>query len=317
MTLQGIEGGAEPGELIGLLQPFIDGELEGEEHRLVAEEVERNPEYRAIVERQRRVQSLLRGLERDVAPVELRARVIGELDAADQAKAEAEASGWAAPIVGRIKAFGRGSLLMVPAAAAAVALFVLVRTGTVGNTLEGLQHLDGMHVDGGMASSLHVPKKDAEPSQLADGDRASERPAAPESADRALAVPSEQGFSIQVAPARSLPEGTALVSDDGPGTASSAMVRYRDAAGALIVDRQRPAHSVTFIGTRQVFSNHTYHLSRDGQGRARVEFSLGPVHHTLTLEGAEGRPGAGVATDEPDFVSLLAVGEALRHAHGP
>ncbi len=271
-------------EVIGLLQPFIDGELSPDEHRRVAEEIAANPEFQAFVDEQQRVQAALRELVPTLAPASLRARVLADLDRVDAERDQAERRGWFAPVLGRLRAFGKGTLLMMPAAAAAVVLFFVVRHAD----FEGLEgSVEGMHVDGGMASALVLPSQSRE--------RAS--------------------FPVQVAPARSLPSGVELVSDDGGEIDSSARVRYRDPAGVHILDFQRPLGLVDLQGTRQVFRGHAYYLDRDAGGRARVEFVLGPVHHSLALEGV-GRPAAAIDVDEPDFRTLLELASALRQVHG-
>lgn len=305
-------------EIVGLLQPFVDGELSDDERELVASRIAENPEYQAIVREQQLVRAALRSLPRELAPVALRERVLADLDAVDAERRAAEQRGWFAPVVGRIKAFGRGAMLMVPAAAAAVVLFVVASNSGWINDVP----LQGSHVDGGMASSLTVraPSKHAaaEP-LLAEREVDSEAPE-----DRALpngAALDELGFAVQIAPSGALPPDVALVSDGPSSISSSAVVRYRVGGGAVMVDNQRPAGVVEPVGTRQVFREHEYHLGRDEEGRPRVQFQVGRVHHSLVLEG--GSPhhgpqhGATVNVDAPEFRSLLVVADALRQAHAP
>jgi anti-sigma factor RsiW len=263
-------------DLVGLLQPYVDGELSAEEHRLVAEQVAANPEYQAIVGEQQRVRSLLRDVALEAAPSELRVRILADLDAIDRERERAERRGWVAPVVGRLRAFGKGTLLMMPAAAAALVLFFVVRNGN-------LDPIGGAHVDGGVGQSFSVHRRG--------GDQA-------------------ERFPIQLAAAGSLPRGVEQVSapDD------SQTIDYRDAEGRVMVDRQRPAVMTELSGTRQVFRGHVYHLGRDARGRARVEFVLGPVHHSLTVEQGH-TPLAAIDAAEPDFRRLLELGEALRQAH--
>ena len=296
MTLDTLE--PDHAELVGLLQPFVDGELSDDERALVASQIAANPEYQAIVREQQQVRAALRSLPREVASPELRARIVADLDSVDAERRQAEQRGWFAPVVGRIKAFGRGAMLMVPAAAAAgVLFFVASNSGWIGAAPE----LAGAHVDGGMAQSLTIrPSKPAEPSDV----------------ERSLPNPDELGFAVQVAPSRSLPDGVALVSDDPSSASSSAMVRYRDAGGAVMVDRQRRAGVAQLRGTRQVFRDHDYHLGSDELGRPRVEFQVGRVHHSLTLEGGDALVDAPASVDTPEFERLLIVADALRRAHG-
>ncbi|KIG13062.1 hypothetical protein DB30_00599 [Enhygromyxa salina] len=306
-------------ETVALLQPFVDGELSDDERELVAAQIARNPEFQAIVREQQEVRAALRELERELAPDGLRARILADLDAVQAEQRAAEHSGWLAPVAGRIKAFGRGALLMVPAVAAAGLLFVIASNADwVGN--EGLS---GAHIDGGLATSM--PARSKSSPEQASAKLAPTQPPAPEVAPEPPPDPSlpsgerlaeNQGFAVQVAPPRSLPKNVALVSDSKTAPASSAMVRYRDGAGALMVDRQRRAGVAAELHGRQLaVLGHDYYLSRDEQGRAQVEFRLGAVHHSLVLEGAEARIDGAISVDEPDFRSLLLLANALRQAH--
>ncbi|MFV8753632.1 anti-sigma factor family protein [Nannocystaceae bacterium ST9] len=260
-------------DLVGLLQPYVDGELSPEEHRLIAERVAVDPEYQAIVGEQQRVRSLLREMALEGAPSGLRARILADLDAVDRERERAERRGWMAPVLGRLRAFGKGTMLMMPAAAAALALFVVARNGQ-------LDGIGGAHVDGGLGQSFAL--------QQQGGDEA----------DR---------FPIQLAAEGSLPAGVQQVS----AATDSRAINYRDAEGRVMVDRQRRAAMTEPTGTRQVFRGHTYYLGLDGRGRARVEFVLGPVHHHLTVEQGH-TPIAAIDAAEPDFRRLLELGEALR-----
>ena len=289
-------------EIVGLLQPFVDGELSDDERMLVASRIAENPEYQAIVREQQLVRAALRSLPRELAPTGLRERVLADLDAVDAERQAAEQRGWFAPVVGRIKAFGRGAMLMVPAAAAALVLFVVAsNAGWIGGAVEGT------HVDGGMAKSLTVhPSKHVA------------RPTVEQPDDKRLLDGSaldELGFAVQIAPSGALPPDVALVSDGPSSASSSAVVRYRVGGGAVMVDNQRPAGVVKPVGTRQVFREHEYHLGYDQQGRPRVQFELGRVHHSLVLEGGDAQHGAVANVDAPEFQSLLFVADALRQAH--
>jgi len=289
-------------EVVALLQPYVDGELSDEERDRVALQVEANPEYQILVREQREVRGLLRGLERERASAELRARVSAGLDAVEAEQREAKRTGWLAPVVGRIRAFGKGALLMVPAVAAAGVLFVVANNAGWLSEPSG-----GAHIDGNMVHSLKLPvdRKAATPASAESG---AELP----SGD-ALSDP--QGFAVQVAPPRSLPQGVALVSDADAG--SSAMVRYRETGGAVIVDRQRRASAAGPRGELARYAGHDYHLGRDDRGRPWVEFQLGGVHHSLMLEGADLPLGEDVSADAADFQGLLVVADALRRAHAP
>jgi anti-sigma factor RsiW len=299
-------------EIVGLLQPFVDGELSDDERVLVASRIAENPEYQAIVREQQQVRAVLRSLPRELAPAGLRERVLADLDAVDAERQAAEQRGWFAPMVGHIRAFGRGAMLMVPAAAVAVVLFMVANNaGWVGGA-----QVEGTHVDGGMTTSLSVrsPKRAQAPST---------KPDAKQPDDAGLlkgAELDELGFAVQIAPSGALPPDIALVSDDPSLASSSAVVRYKIGGqvggGSVMVDNQRRAGVVELVGTRQVFREHEYHLGHDDQGRPRVQFQIGRVHHSLVLEGGDARHGAVVSVDAPEFQSLLFVADALRQAHG-
>ncbi|PRQ08979.1 anti-sigma factor family protein [Enhygromyxa salina] len=314
MTLDTLE--PDHAEMVALLQPFVDGELSDEERELVAGQIALDPEFQAIVREQQEVRAALRELERELAPAGLRERILADLDAVQAEQRAAEQRGWFAPVVGRIKAFGRGALLMVPAAAAAGLLFVVANNaGWI-----GLQDTTA-HVDGGLASSMPIrTHKSAKQVPAEPAPKVAVAPAAAPGPDPSLPsgerLAEEQGFAVQVAPPRSLPKDVALVSDSKTAPGSSAMVRYRDGSGALMVDRQRRAGVAELHGRPLAALGHDYYLSRDEQGRARVEFRLGAVHHSLVLEGADARIDGAISVDEADFRSLLLVANALREAHG-
>lgn len=302
-------------EIVALLQPFVDGELADDERELVAGKIALDPDFQAIVREQQQVRAALRELERELAPAGLRERILVELDAVEAEQRAAEQRGWFAPIAGRIKAFGRGAMLMVPAVAAAGVLFVVANNaGWIGGDVG----VSGAHVDGGLATSM--PRR-ARPSALAPAAKSVAEDVAPEPApDPSLPsgerLAENQGFAVQVAPPRSLPKGVALVSDSEAAPGSSAMVRYRNGAGALMVDHQRRVGGAELRGQPITSLGRDYYLARDGQGRAQVEFQLGGVHHSLVLEGGDARIDAAISVDEPDFRSLLVVADALRQAHG-
>ncbi len=262
-------------DLVGLLQPYVDGELSVEEHQLVGEQIAANLEFQAIVGEQQRVRSLLRGLALEGAPPDLRARILADLDAIDQARQRADRRGWMAPVVGRLRAFGKGTLLMMPAAAAALLLFVVARNGD----LEGVA---GVHVDSGLAPTFAL----AQP-----GTGESER------------------FPIEYATGASLPVGVEQVS----AATESRAINYRDADGRLMVDHQRRATMTESTGRAWLIAGEPYYLGSDGRGRAKVEFVVGSVHHSLTVERGH-TPITAVDPTEPDFRRLLELGEALRRA---
>jgi hypothetical protein len=302
-------------EAIALLQPFVDGELADAERDLVARQISDNPAYQAFVREQQQVRATLRTLARETAPLELRARIVAELDMLDAVAAK-RPRGRFAPLLDRVKSFGRGALLMVPAAAAAGVLFLVTSNfgGPGGHFAPELPQIESAHVDGAMSGSLHAkrPREEAKPAPVA-SEPAPQPGASLPSGEQ---LEANLGFAVQVAPARSLPEGVALVTDSASVPGSSAMVRYGVGGGAVVVDRQRRAGVVELRGARQVFRGHDYYLGRDSLGRPQVGFQLGFVQHELVLEGAAPGSNVGVGVDEPDFQVLLSVADALRQAHG-
>lgn len=186
-------------ELVGMLQPFVDGELSPEEHEHVALRVASNPTYQAIVDEQQRVRAALRGLARETASSGLRARIVAELDEVDREHEQARRRGWLTPIAGRLRAFGKGTLLMMPAAAAAAVLFLLARQGE----LELGRSVAGGVLDGSPQVGLHAKSP-------------------------------ERVFPIDESRAP-LPSGVEQVS----GSVGEQAIHYRDDEGRLIVDHPR------------------------------------------------------------------------------
>jgi hypothetical protein len=312
----------EHDEAIALLQPFVDGELADAERDLVARQIADNPSYQAFVREQQQVRATLRALARESAPPELHARIVAELDSlgmlATLDTAAAEPKRRFTPLLDRMKSFGRGAMLMVPAAAAAGVLFLV--TSWFGPELPELEsgHVDGaiggMHVERPGSAAGH----EAEPAESQRrADSASEpAPNQDQSLPSGEQLEANLGFAVQVAPARSLPTGVALVTDSASVPGSSAIVRYGVGGGAVVVDRQRRAGVGKLGGARQVFRGHDYYLARDNHGRPQVGFQLGFVQHELVLEGAAPRSDVGIGVDELDFQVLLSVADALRQAHG-
>lgn len=309
-----LELGLDRAEAIALLQPFVDNELGDQERELVARQIADNPEYQAFVREQQQVRAALQSLVLEAAPAQLREQVLAELDAIEAEQRR----GVLAPIIGRIKSFGRGAMLMVPAAAAACVLFLVASSA---GWLEAGKHIGGAPVDAGIADSLQRPDKPSVPTHLI-SKREIQRPA--DAPGLSVGLPSaealaERGeFAVQVAPPRSLPSDVALVSDAATSPSSAATVRYRVGDGTIVVDHQRRAGSEpeAKLGAHQVFRGHPYRLARDELGRPSVAFQVGGVHHQLVLDGSPGRVDAAVGVDEPDFRVLMMVADALRQAHG-
>ncbi len=109
------------------LQPYIDGELTDAERAEVEAELARDPALRELAEQQLKIRQVLRDLPKTPAPQALRARVLLDLDAIDREQAPAPAP-VRAPRLDRLRAFFRGAAVMLPAGAAALALFVVARS---------------------------------------------------------------------------------------------------------------------------------------------------------------------------------------------
>ena len=138
MSLEDIR--SECSDIAGLLQPYVDGELQADEQEKVAEHLHRCKGCRAAVSEQAWVRATLQSVDRDRAPQALRARVFQGLDEVDR-EVEAEAAavqastpGFAARMWARVRDMGRGGLIMVPAGAAAIGLFFFARQGVPDET---------------------------------------------------------------------------------------------------------------------------------------------------------------------------------------
>jgi anti-sigma factor (TIGR02949 family) len=276
----------------GLIQPYVDGEVSDTEREGVLAHLDGCVSCRTTVQQQQSVRSALRGLERDLAPAALRERLLAELDRIDAEQARAGGEGWLAGISGRIGAFMRGGMLLAPAAAAAVGLFFVVRANVDSEQLATQST--------SLVERADTPASDA-PVPVGDDD---------ESAKHATKLePVEGAFEMQFAEESSLPSGIQLVG------AGNATVRFRH-DGTGFVDQQRPAHGVRPSGKEQVFRGRPYYLSRDGDGRASVQFERGGVLHELTWDGPTGRVGAPVQLDEADLRGLVELGDRLQSMHG-
>src|SRR5690349_9204182 len=190
-------------EAIALLQPFVDGELADAEREMVARQIADNPAYQTFVREQQEVRAALRTLARETAPAELRARILAELDAVEAERKR----GRLAPVIDRMKSFGRGAMLMIPAAAAAAVLFFVTRDAAWMQP-----EFQGAHIESGMTSG-GLARVDTKSIARREGTPA-EPTASPQEADAGLPsgeqLAGNLGFAVQVAPAQSLPEGVAL-----------------------------------------------------------------------------------------------------------
>ena len=107
-----------------LVQPYLDDELAPEEVVAFERRLDDDPGLRDLVHEQAEVRDALRSLPRDAAPPSLRARILLELDAVDREPTVVPLS---RRLARRSGALLRGALVMIPASAAALALFFLAR----------------------------------------------------------------------------------------------------------------------------------------------------------------------------------------------
>lgn len=111
--------------MTNLLQPFVDDELTGSDREAVGEHLAECAHCRGEVQEQQQVRAALRSLDLEPASDELVARVRAALDGID---AENDGLVVLEERRSRLRAFTRGAGMMLPAAAAAVALFFVVRS---------------------------------------------------------------------------------------------------------------------------------------------------------------------------------------------
>lgn len=325
---QMLEHELEANEASHMLQPYVDGELSEDERTRVADHLERSADARRYVQRQQEVRTLLQGLEPARAPERLRVRVSEELDRIDAAR-EVAASGGGGRLV-RLRSAFRGAMIMMPAAAAAVGLFFVVKSGAL-MAPPGAEN--GAGLQGSTAALIEraaSPRGDTVTGTApADPANADARGPAPE-----LAADGPRGTDLDadgidfprdfVAPA-ALPEGVRLVSASREGARDAASelltVEYVDRdTGARYIDVQRPRHAdeagVDASSDDAVVSvdlgGIEYQLRRDSAGRALVRFSDARVDHTLRHRGSDrARVDGPVAADEPDFAELLGLAQAV------
>lgn len=297
MSLKDIR--SECSDVAGLLQPYVDAELNEPEQEQVATHLEDCAGCRSAVSEQAWVRATLQAMEREVAPQALRAKVLLGLDEIDREKA-ADMAASAPPGLGsrlwaRVRELGRGGLIMVPAGAVAVALFFMAQEGVVTpGAPEGSDAAQSPGYGLGSAIEVTVPHGD-------------------EDVMRALAELEPQvGFQVQVAQPGDASRGLQLVGasldrSDSESRPPAARLRYQLPGGEHVVDRQLPAGGFAPRGTSVEYSGRSYHLHHDDAGQPVLSFQLGTVAHMLVLEGGpapiEG-PKA-VDPDRPDYALLL------------
>lgn len=298
MSLKDIR--SECSDVAGLLQPYVDGEINDQEQELVAAHLEDCAGCRAAVSEQAWVRATLQAVQRDSAPQALRAKIQLGLDEIDRERAaEAAASappGLGARIWSRLRELGRGGLIMVPAGAVAVALFFMAREGVV--TPEGAEVTasPGFGLGGALVPGTETSRSSGDDDVM-----------------RAISeLEPRVGIRVQVPQqdARSLQLVGARLDHTGGSQAPAAHLRYLLPGGRHLVDRQRPAAkpSVRVMeGTAVDFSGRSYHLHRNDAGQPAISFELAGVAHSLVLEGGSSRPHAtqNADPDEPDYALLL------------
>jgi anti-sigma factor (TIGR02949 family) len=299
MSLETIR--SECADWAGLLQPFVDGELDENDQERVASHMSGCQPCRTAVGEQSWVRGMLRNIERERAPQALRANILLGLDEADREDARTPA-GTTAPWWSRLRDLARGGMVMVPAGAVAMGLFFLARQGA----FPGQEPVDLAP----MAAAQMAPATATAVSATNDGLLS------------ALAKLEPQvGFPVQVA-APNPNTGVELVGARLAGTSGppSARLEYRmvgpagQPTGHRVVDVQTSGPMPTTAGTRQVFRGRTYHLTRDADGRAHVHFSTGGVAHVVSIDGAAALPlpaASELSSQERDFATLLLIANEL------
>lgn len=279
----------EPRDLADLLQPYVDGELSDEERKHVAHYLESSPEAQSRVRQQQAVRAALRSLEQEIAPAQLRVAVLAGLDEVDADNVVSLEDG---PKRSKGRAILRGALLMAPAAAAAVALFFVVRgdLGTFTNAAEQGASLNGAVVETPQrGEAVDPPKADASGTALPPGE----------------SLPAMHGTAQ--AP---VPRGYQLVS---AGNAGTRYEKKADSARRLVLERAT-ADQAALQGTVHSFRGVRYYLSRDDAGRARVRFTRDGTVHTVFFEHSKATGATGADPEHPDFEDLVDFAEALQAA---
>lgn len=346
MSLEDIR--SECSDIAGLLQPYVDGELQTDEQEKVAEHLHRCKGCRAAVSEQAWVRATLQSVDRDRAPQALRARIFAGLDEVDR-EAEAEAAaeqastpGFAARMWARVRDMGRGGLIMVPAGAAAIGLFFFARQGVPDET-QPTAHA-ALPV-GGIGSALMTG---TDPSRRAQADDAQPLPEGEPKAEtdgtkktdiddellrHVRSLEPTVGFDVQIPLDVRRPRGdtaqiqlvSASLDQVDPASDPSVQLRYEMRAegrstGHHLVDRQLRAASFDTPGRTVSFGGGTYRLDHSAAGEPVVYFELSGIVHAVMLEGTRGQPlpawvgGSAVEGTPAEYGPLLRAAEHLRAA---
>jgi hypothetical protein len=208
----------------------------------------------------------------------------------------------------RLGDLGRGGLIMVPAGAAAIGLFFVVKDATVPPP-SPIAAAPALGIGGAL-----------------DGAQASAPAATDDDPTAALAeLEPRVGFEPQVPGTAPDAEPVQLVGaaiDDS--TDRAARLRFQLWSGGRptgnhVIDRQVRADGLQLRGEPVTVDGRAYHIERDERGAAVVHFVVGSIGHTVRLEGTAHLSGADLIDDAghrtPSDVAAL-----LRFAlgfHGP
>lgn len=241
--------------LIGLLQPYVDGDLDDEARAAVDARLAAEPELRAMIDEQLAARQALRELPREAAPSGLRARLLLELDAVDREQAVAPAAPIPLPARRwpRLAAFVRGGLVMAPAAVAAAVLFAVVRLGTPSTPAAAADPaVAATPAEGPVATRLGAPAAEGAP----------------------LILGADAGRPVDGVRLVGLGDLESLGEPAAPAAFEYAV------DGGRVLGLQRPSGAAP-PGTRQVYRGQVYTVARDRSGRVVVFFSDRGVDHFL------------------------------------
>ncbi len=305
---------SECSDVAGLLQPFVDGELSEEECDRVAGHLESCKGCRAAVSEQSWVRATLRALPREPAPQAVRAKILLALDEVDREAAATVVPptpappGWWTRVRSRLSDLGRGSMIMVPAAAAAVGLFFVVKDASVPTAEPGTTPV-------GMASALS-------PSTRVRPETSANVQDEPDPTHALSKLEPRVGFEPQVPHAAGVTDQVQLVGADVDGsTANAARLRFElmrggEPTGHHFIDRQQRSDGSALRGEPMSVGGRQYHLERDDRGAAVLHFVVDSVVHTVRLEGASIRPVGEAIVDDEGQRSPADVSALLRFALG-
>ncbi|MBA3548356.1 MAG: hypothetical protein H0T76_17885 [Nannocystis sp.] len=269
--------------LIALIQPYVDDDLPADERARVDAVLAEDPVLREMVEEQCSVRQALRSLPLASAPQALQARVLLELDAIDREQVALERERvTGAPRWSRWRSFFRGAAVMVPAGATALAMFLMVRTGTHSDAPLAATPAAS---DAMSALTLARPEFRLDQAPLVLGSGAAE---------------ASPGVRLVGASLGSRSFGAADPAVNGPQAPHMVELRV---GSRRILDRQEPAGGPP-PGPAHDHRGKRFWLGTI-EGQPAVSFETEGLRHTLTRLG----PGF---TDEQEYMFLLSLGHAMR-----